>query len=132
MAPWPSGKAKVCNTSIPSSILGGASNARDTIGCPFCVGGATTHTNSAPHAAGVAEPVRICRAERVELDRKRQASKYSPKAKFWIKDLKSNLAHRVINKLIKINKEKANPVRNIQSAGGTLKFWVAPPKIPFT
>ena len=25
MAPWPSGKAKVCNTSIPSSILGGAS-----------------------------------------------------------------------------------------------------------
>ena len=23
--PWPSGKAKVCNTSIPSSILGGTS-----------------------------------------------------------------------------------------------------------
>ena len=25
MAPWPSGKAQVCNTSIPSSNLGGAS-----------------------------------------------------------------------------------------------------------
>ena len=25
MAPWPSGKAKVCNTSIPSPNLGGAS-----------------------------------------------------------------------------------------------------------
>ena len=30
MAPWPSGKAKVCNTSIPSSILGGASKQKST------------------------------------------------------------------------------------------------------
>ena len=28
MAPWPSGKAKVCNTSIPSPNLGGASKKR--------------------------------------------------------------------------------------------------------
>ena len=26
MVPWPSGKAKVCNTSIPGSIPGGTSN----------------------------------------------------------------------------------------------------------
>ena len=29
-APWPSGKAQVCNTSIPSSILGGASKNKST------------------------------------------------------------------------------------------------------
>ena len=29
-APWPSGKAQVCNTSIPSSILGGASKQKST------------------------------------------------------------------------------------------------------
>ena len=29
-APWPSGKAQVCNTSIPSSILGGASKTKST------------------------------------------------------------------------------------------------------
>ena len=28
MAPWPSGKAKVCNTSIPGPIPGGASKKR--------------------------------------------------------------------------------------------------------
>ena len=30
-APWPSGKAKVCNTSIPSSILGGASKRKSVL-----------------------------------------------------------------------------------------------------
>ena len=37
--PWPSGKAKVCNTSIPGPIPGGASKkAQDTKWCPvlFC------------------------------------------------------------------------------------------------
>ena len=29
-APWPSGKAKVCNTYIPSSSLGGASRKTST------------------------------------------------------------------------------------------------------
>ena len=33
--PWPSGKAKVCNTSIPGPIPGGASKkAQDTKWCP--------------------------------------------------------------------------------------------------
>ena len=42
MAPWPSGKAQVCNTSIPSSILGGASNTKHPKGDAFFrVGGAT-------------------------------------------------------------------------------------------
>ena len=30
MAPWPSGKAKVCNTSIPGPIPGGASKNKST------------------------------------------------------------------------------------------------------
>ena len=36
MAPWPSGKAKVCNTSIPGPIPGGASKMKEhPIGCSF-------------------------------------------------------------------------------------------------
>ena len=34
---WPSGKAKVCNTSIPGSIPGGASNATHPKGCVFAL-----------------------------------------------------------------------------------------------
>ena len=36
MAPWPSGKAKVCNTSTPSPNLGGASKTKEhPKGCSF-------------------------------------------------------------------------------------------------
>ena len=35
-APWPSGKAQVCNTSIPSSILGGASKTKSTSATQMC------------------------------------------------------------------------------------------------
>ena len=52
MALWPSGKAKVCNTSIPGSIPGGASNERSNpTGLLFSfVGDATLSSNRALRA----------------------------------------------------------------------------------
>ena len=41
MAPWPSGKAKVCNTSIPGPIPGGASKKKSTPKGAFLFGRAT-------------------------------------------------------------------------------------------
>ena len=57
MAPWPSGKAKVCNTSIPSSILGGASKTKTPAqsGGGFRFVRATHAIEMTPHATGVAE-----------------------------------------------------------------------------
>ena len=58
-APWPSGKAQVCNTSIPSSILGGASNNEASERMLFSLlGGATPiHRNEreAPVSSGLAK-----------------------------------------------------------------------------
>ncbi len=39
--PWPSGKAKVCNTSIPGPIPGGASKKNQSDGLVFLFGRAT-------------------------------------------------------------------------------------------
>ena len=42
---WPSGKAKVCNTSIPGSIPGGASKTKSTHKGAFCFGSATAQAH---------------------------------------------------------------------------------------
>ena len=65
MALWPSGKAKVCNTSIPGSIPGGASNERSNpTGLLFSfVGGATLSSNRALRALRAQQnPARIRRS----------------------------------------------------------------------
>ena len=49
MAPWPSGKAKVCNTSIPGPIPGGASKKKPVpCGLVFLFGRATHESDRAP------------------------------------------------------------------------------------
>ena len=52
---WPSGKAKVCNTSIPGSIPGGASNATAPNGCVFLRWRRHQKREKAPQAKGLAE-----------------------------------------------------------------------------
>ena len=69
MALWPSGKAKVCNTSIPGSIPGGASKQKSTAKAVlFCL-------EVLPHKA----PPGSTSAGEVE-----SGSQHSPKAKFRV------------------------------------------------
>ena len=71
--PWPSGKAKVCNTSIPGPIPGGASKTKSTSQeVLFCFGYATYKSPGTACRRHSRIRVVYSATERVELARKRQ------------------------------------------------------------